>query len=229
MTGVLNAERVVFLARHGSGHTVPPHLVNYRANIWAVKKLGVKWVIATAAVGSLNQEFKPGHFVLVDQFIDFTKTRNSTFFDGGNRGVAHVDMTEPYCPVLRQHLHRIGLELGLNVHAAGTYVCTDGPRFETPAEIRMFKTLGGDVVGMTSVPEVVLAKEAELCYATICMVTNFAAGITDQKLTHQEVLETFRLNSRHIKQLIARAIAALPSASQCGCRFAMREYGGFKL
>lgn len=180
---------VAFLARHGAGHALPPHRVNYRANIWALRRLGVRRVIATNAVGSLREDLRPGDFVLVDQFIDLTRLRASTFFEGGPDGVVHVDMTEPYCPWLRAELARTARELGLTAHAAGTYVCTEGPRFETPAEIRAFAAWGGDVVGMTGVPEVVLAREAGLCYASVALVTNFAAGMAGAPLSAGEVFD----------------------------------------
>ena len=135
-------------------HSIPPHLINYRANILGLKRLGVTAILATTAVGSMNPEYKPGDFVLPDQFIDFTKSRHTSFFDGGTNGVVHVDMTEPYCPTLRRNVIQAAAELGdCRLHDKGTYVCTEGPRFETPAEIRMFQKLGGDIVGMTNVPK----------------------------------------------------------------------------
>ncbi|WP_051009345.1 S-methyl-5'-thioadenosine phosphorylase [Thermaerobacter subterraneus] len=215
--GKFRGLEVVFLARHGAGHTVPPHKINYRANIYALAALGVRRVIATAAVGSLRQAFGPGHFVLVDQFLDFTKNRVSTFFEGGEAGVVHIDVTEPYCPEIRSHLEAAGKALGLPVTNGGVYVCTEGPRFETPAEIRMFERLGGDLVGMTSVPEVVLAREAGLCYATIAMVTNYAAGISGQPLTHEEVLEIMAANGTNLRRLILEALPRLAAEPACPC------------
>lgn len=222
---------VAFIPRHGSTHAIPPHLINYRANIWAMKKIGVKRIIATTAVGSLNLEMKPGDFVLVDQFLDFTKGRINTFFDGGDRGVVHVDLTNPYCPSLREKLCKAAHEVDIAIHQKGTYVCTEGPRFETPAEINMFAKLGGDLVGMTNVPEVVLAREAEICYSTVSMVTNFAAGISNAPLTHAEVVETMRENTDNIKKLIMAAIIETSKDidADCECQHAIGEYGGFKL
>jgi 5'-methylthioadenosine phosphorylase len=214
--------RVGFLARHGRGHRVPPHRVNYRANIWALRELGLVRVLATAAVGSLNPDMKPGDFVLVDEFIDFTRRRESTFFDGGEAGVVHVDFTEPYCPELRVVLARAARELGIGVHERGVYVCTEGPRFETPAEIRAFRLLGGDLVGMTNVPEVVLAREANLCYALVAMVTNFAAGISPTPLTHEEVLEVMAANAARIRSLLWRAVETIPPERRCRCSQAVR-------
>jgi 5'-methylthioadenosine phosphorylase len=228
-SGEFDGQAVAFIPRHGSKHSIPPHLINYRANIWAMKKIGVTHIISTTAVGSLNLAMGPGAFVLVDQFIDFTKSRSSTFFDGGERGVAHVDVSHPYCGELRRILIAAAKELGIQVHGAGTYVCTEGPRFETPAEIKAFAQMGGDVVGMTNVPEVVLAREAEMCYATVSMVTNFAAGISPHLLTHGEVLDTMQANTENIKQLVMAAIRGIDLGKDCVCQHALAEFGGFKL
>lgn len=228
--GEFGDKKIAFIPRHGSHHSIPPHLINYRANIWAIKKLGVGHIIATTAVGSLNERMKPGDFVLVDQFLDFTKNRVSTFYEGGDRGVVHLDVTEPYCPKLRSFIEQAAQQLNLPIHNGGVYVCTDGPRFETPAEIKMFKQLGGDLVGMTNVPEVVLANEAEMCYSTISMVTNFAAGISPQVLTHAEVLEIMAENGEKLKKLIMRSIENINiKDDSCKCRKMLAEYGGFKL
>ncbi|MEW6725712.1 S-methyl-5'-thioadenosine phosphorylase [Desulforudis sp. 1088] len=219
--GRFKDREVAFLARHGSGHTVPPHLVNYRANIMALKKLGVQCILATAAVGSLNPAMKPGDMVFVDQFLDFTKSRPQTFFEGGEDGVVHVDLTEPYCPELRDVLARSAWTLRLSAHSGGTYACSEGPRFETPAEINMIRQLGGDLVGMTGVPEVVLAREAEICYATIAMVTNFAAGISPARLTHREVVEVMEINAENLRKLIMYAVMAIDPERACACRWAV--------
>lgn len=215
--GISAGEAVAFLPRHGAKHSTPPHLINYRANIWALALLGVERVLATTAVGSLNKAMAPGHFVIIDQFIDFTRGRPSTFFDGGEQGVVHTDFTEPYCPECRRVLLASAAELGITAHDGGCYVCTEGPRFETPAEIRMFKTLGGDLVGMTNVPEAVLAREAGLCYATVSMVTNYGAGISPTALTHEEVLEVMAENGENLKKLIMAALSAIPRERGCTC------------
>lgn len=208
---------VGFLTRHGPHHSLPPHRVNYRANIRALRDLGFERVLATAAVGSLNPEMKPGEFVLVDQFVDFTRRRESTFFEGGEAGVVHVDFTEPYCPELRASLARAARELEIAAHEGGVYVCTEGPRFETPAEIRAFRILGGDLVGMTNVPEVVLAREANLCYALVAAVTNFAAGISPTPLTHEEVLQVMAANTARLRALLERAVEMVPPVRHCRC------------
>jgi len=213
--GSYQGKRVAFMPRHGADHSVAPHLINYRANIWGLRLLGVKTIFATAAVGSLNLSMKPQDFVFIDQFLDFTKARQQTFLD---KGVIHLDMTEPYCPRLRQVLCDAADKLGLPYHKIGTYVCMEGPRFETPAEIRMLRQLGGDVVGMTSVPEVVLAREAEMCYATIVMVTNFAAGISADPLSHQEVVGVMNENVQNFRNLIMEAIVTVGEQGDCGCQ-----------
>ncbi len=194
-----------------------------------LKKLGVTFIISTTAVGSLNENFKPGHFVLTDQFLDFTKNRITTFYEGGDRPVAHLDVTNPYCPELRNILQKVGTEQGLTIHNGGTYVCTEGPRFETPAEIKMFHMLGGDTVGMTNVPEVNLANEAEMAYSTISMITNYAAGISDAALTHGEVVEMMGDMAAQLKSLILGTIDAIDVDARYDAHNRMHEYGGFKL
>lgn len=178
-----------FLPRHGEGHVCPPHKINYRANVMALKHAGVERIIAVASVGSLRAFLRPGDFLLLDQFIDFTKSRPSTFYEENE--VVHVDMTEPFCPDLRKCI-LAAKPAGVKVHEKGTYVCAEGPRFETPAEIRAYSAMGGDVVGMTLVPEVVLARELGMCYAGIAVVTNYAAGISKGALSHEEVLEAMK-------------------------------------
>lgn len=214
-TGSIKDKKAVFLARHGAGHSIPPHLVNYRANIWALRQLGVKNIIATAAVGSLNIYMKPGQLVFLDQFLDFTKSRAQTFAE---KKVLHLDMTTPYCPELREHLAGVAGQLGLAYHNGGTYVGCEGPRFETPAEIRMFRHLGGDVVGMTGVPEVILAREAGLCYAAVAIVTNFAAGISARPLSHKEVIDAMEQSADNLLKLLIKSIDSLDSERTCSCQ-----------
>jgi len=222
--GTIEEKRVAFIARHGFKHSVPPHLINYRANIMALKKLGVKKIIATAAVGSLAENMQPGHLVVLDQFIDFTKGRIQTFYEGGEQGVLHVDMTQPYCPDLARVIIDV-CPSAIKLHPRGTYVCTEGPRFETPAEIKMFKMWGGQLVGMTSVPEVVLARELGMCYGSIAMVTNFAAGISSEPLTHKEVVETMAHNTHNLQELILQVLKKMDSQQKCLCPGAGREAG----
>ena len=215
--GEYHGRTVLFMNRHGEGHSIPPHMINYRANIRGLKELGVDRVLATAAVGSLNQEMAPGNFVFPDQYLEFTKSRQCTFFDGGEYGVVHTDMTEPYCPQIRTAYMKAAKEISRTAHNGGTYVCTEGPRFETPAEIKMYHRLGGDLVGMTAYPEVALARELGLCYGAVAMVTNYAAGISEHHLTHEEVLEMMDRMSADIKRFLLCAIDALPEERQCGC------------
>lgn len=218
---------IVFMSRHGRNHATPPHLVNYRANIWALRKLGVQKILATAAVGSLSSSFRLGELVLLDQFLDFTKSRPQTFYEGGKQGVLHVDMTEPYCSAVRRVIMAASEHLGFAVKNGACYVCTEGPRFETPAEIRMFQRLGADLVGMTSVPEVVLARELGMCYASIGMVTNEAAGIATHPLTHAEVMESMKELGVKVAQLIQATYELWTPDQNCLCASANEEIGRF--
>ena len=221
--GTFQGVEVVFMQRHGRGHTIPPHMVNYRGNIWALKELGVTKVVATAAVGSMNDAMKPGHFVLLDQFIDFTKNRPFTFFDGEGGLVVHTDFTEPYCGSMRKVIQEAAAELDLELHPKGCYVCVEGPRFETPAEITAYRRLGGDVVGMTNVPEVVLAREAGLCYAVVATVTNLAAGISSAPISHTEVDEVMEKASENLRSLLKAVFGKLDPESSCSCSGGVRE------
>ncbi len=213
---------VFLLERHGAGHTTPPHQVNYRANIWALKELSVDRVIGTAAVGSMNTSMPPGSFVVLSDFMDFTKSRTTTFFEN-NKGVVHVDMTEPYCPQVREALISACRKLSLPFSPEGVYACFEGPRFETKAEIKMFQSLGADVVGMTNVPEVVLAKEANLCYGTVAMVTNFCTGISKTPLSHHEVLNTMQSMSDNIRSLILLAVDEMSTTRRCSCSTSVNQ------
>ncbi|MDH5443109.1 MAG: S-methyl-5'-thioadenosine phosphorylase [Hadesarchaea archaeon] len=219
--GTLGGRRVAFLPRHGKRHTASPHLVNYRANLWALHELGVKRAFATTACGSLNPKMRPGELVLLYQFIDFTKRRAQTFYEGGEKGVAHIDVTEPYCSELRDVLLKTARGLKLNLHPRATYGCTEGPRFETAAEIKALRRLGCDLVGMTNVPECVLARELEICYAAVGVVTNFAAGISKTKLTHAEVAELMKENIGRVQKLMFKAIPQIPKKRSCACGHAL--------
>ena len=226
--GSYNGKDVVFICRHGFNHSVPPHLINYRANIAALKLLGVKRVITTSAVGTLNESMPPDSLILLDQFMDFTSGREATFFNGGDEGVIHLDYTNPYCESLKGYIMRATDDIGMDVVNGGCYVCTQGPKFETAAEIRMMKMMGADVVGMTNVPEVVLAREAEMCYASIAMATNWAAGMSDQPLTHEEVVDFMSDNVSKFKKLILRTVDLIDENSECGCNSilsSMKEKG----
>jgi 5'-methylthioadenosine phosphorylase len=224
--GEYKGRTVYFMARHGGGHSVPPHRVNYKANIAALKKLDVNAIIATAAVGTLRKSMPPGSRVVIDQFIDFTKNRTSTFYEGEEGFVVHTDFSEPYCPEVRKAILRAGKNLGQELVDGGCYVCAEGPRFETPAEIRMMEQWGGDLVGMTNVPEVVLAREAGLCYATIALPTNYAAGISATPLTHEEVLEEMERGKQDLDQLLATTILEIKAEHNCNCKAAGENWAG---
>jgi len=179
--GRMASADVVFLARHGYGHTLAPHEINYRANIWALKELKVDGVIAIATVGGIRADLGPGTLVLPDQIIDYTHSRKSTFFEGSEMPVIHADFTEPYTPALRAHLLAAATACGESLVDGGVYAGTQGPRLETAAEIEGIARSGGDMVGMTGMPEAALAREAELAYAAIGVVVNHAAGRGDSK------------------------------------------------
>lgn len=215
--GAFQGQDIGFLRRHGPGHSVPPHRINYRANVWALGELGVERVLSTAAVGSLREEMGPGHFVIVDQFLDFTKQRPLTFHEGGPEGVVHVNVTSPFCPQLRELLVAHGTSLDIQVHDGGVYVCAEGPRYETAAEVRAFAILGGDLAGMTVVPEIVLARELGLCYATIASVTNLAAGLSDTPLSHEEVLEAQADSAERLERLLTSVLGEIPEERACPC------------
>jgi 5'-deoxy-5'-methylthioadenosine phosphorylase len=175
--GKLRGREVVFLARHGAGHTLAPHEVNYRANIWALRARKVKNVVAIATVGGIRADLKPGTLAVPDQIIDYTHGRKATFFGTGKRGVGHIDFTHPYCEALRERLLKAAAEARVSAVAGGTYAATQGPRLETAAEIGRLERDGADMVGMTGMPEAALARELGLCYAAIAVVVNHAAGL----------------------------------------------------
>lgn len=200
---------VVFLPRHGAGHTVPPHRINYRANIHALKTLDVTAVLAMATVGGISTAAKPGSLMVPDQILDYTYGRAHTFFDGEDGHVAHVDMSEPYCEGLRRHLLAAGAEEGLSVIGSGTYAATQGPRFETPAEIRRLEQDGADVVGMTGMPEAALARELQLAYAALAVIVNPAAGKAVDAIDMAQIQEWLSVGSSRAETVLARAIGRI--------------------
>jgi len=218
--GNINGKMVAFLPRHGLRHSVPPHRVNYRANIYALYKLGVKRIIATNAVGAINRRLKIGDCVVPHDFIDFTKLRQTTYYNGPP--VTHIDVSQPYCPEMRSLLIKTGRKHKVEIPAKALLVCTEGPRYETPAEIEMFRRLGCDVVGMTGVPEAVLARELEICYATLCFITNMAAGI-QKRLTADEVAVIARKKMPVIQQVLRETIKHLPAKRRCPCAHALKD------
>ncbi len=214
-------KRLYFLPRHGTGHVVPPHLINYRANIKALKKVGVSRIISTTAVGTMNPSIEPGTFAIPDEFIDFTKRRDSTF--SKENYVIHVDLSEPFCPEIRKAILIAFKSRNIEVTEKATYVVTEGPRFETPAEIRAFRILGGDVVGMTISPECVLARELEICYASLSLVTNYAAGISEKTLSATEVDDMMLEKGETIVEIILKSVDLIPEKAQCKCQKALLE------
>lgn len=208
---------IVFLARHGKSHSVPPHRINYRANMMALKMLEVDEVYATCAVGSMNDLFEPGDVVLINDFIDFTKGRVQTYFEGDEGKVAHVEMTDPYCSMLRKRFVDHVMSTPLAYKGEAVYVCTEGPRFETAAEIRMFKHLGGDVVGMTNCPESVLAKELGLCYAAVGIITNWCTGIEGKQIEGHQISESLSKNKAILTELFVSLLKTPLEARSCKC------------
>ena len=218
VVGRVKGVPVAFLPRHGRGHRIPPHRINYRANIWALKALGVRWVVSVSAVGSLRMDYRPGDFVVPDQFIDMTKGRAYTFFDGPV--TAHVSMADPFCEDLRRRIIEAARRLGYPVHERGTYICIEGPRFSTRAESRVWKDVfRADIIGMTLVPEVNLACEAELCYATLAMVTDYDVW-AEHPVTAGEVERIMRQNIERARRVLYELIPGLagePDPERCSC------------
>ncbi|HZU16394.1 MAG TPA: S-methyl-5'-thioadenosine phosphorylase [Candidatus Dormibacteraeota bacterium] len=223
--GELGGVRVAFLPRHGARHQLPPGAINYRANLWALKELGVSRVLAPAAAGSLQPQVKPGDFVICDQFVDRTRGRADSFFSEGPR-VAHVSAADPYCPVLRGLAIATARELGITVHERGTVVVIQGPRFSTRAESRWFSTMGWEVVNMTQYPEVVLARELELCYVNISLITDYDVGLEDhpevQPVSVAEVEKVLADNNQRVQRLIRALVPRLPAERTCPCATAMQ-------
>jgi 5'-methylthioadenosine phosphorylase len=208
---------VVFLARHGKGHGVPPHNINYRANIMALKQLEVDEIFATCAVGSLNESFPVGSMVLLKDFIDFTKGREETYYEGNDGVVAHVVMDQPYCSDLSSELLKAAQESNVKIAGEAVYICTQGPRFETAAEIRMFGKLGGDVVGMTNVPECVLAKELGMCYSAVGIVSNWCTGFKKDQITMHDIETAMAKNKAKITELFITVLLNKSRAKNCKC------------
>lgn len=177
LLGEISGRTLIFLPRHGSKHQIPPHKINYRANIWALKSLGVREVVGVASVGGISPQLGPGSIVIPDQLLDYSYGREQTFFDGSGQKVEHIDFTEPYCEGLRQRLLKAATRAQVRAAGQGCYAVTQGPRLETRAEIQRFKRDGADMVGMTALPEAALAREAGLCYANCVLVANWAAGL----------------------------------------------------
>lgn len=216
--GRLGDRRVAFLPRHGRGHTIPPHAINYRANLWALRSVGVRQVIGPCAVGGLRADLGPGTLVVPDQLIDRTYGRANTFFDGPPANVVHAPFADPYCPVGRTTVIKAARDAAWEPVDGGTLVIINGPRFSTRAESRAHASLGGTVVGMTGQPEAVLARELSLCYTSINLVTDLDAGVeTGEGVTHTEVLEVFARNVERLRNLLFSVVAELPTDRDCPC------------
>lgn len=219
VTGSLNGVQMVFLPRHGRGHTILPTELPFKANIWAMKKLGVSAILSVSAVGSLKKEIEPGHAVVVDQFIDRTRgTRESTFFGDGI--VAHVPFADPLCKPLGDTLHEAATSIGWKSHRGGTYVCMEGPMFSTRAESHLYRSWGADVIGMTNLQEAKLAREAEICYATLALSTDYDCWY-EEDVTVSAIMKIIAGNVQNSKKTIAEAVSMIDENRACACRTAL--------
>lgn len=205
--GELNGKQLVFLARHGNPHRFPPHKINYRANIWGLKQLGVSEIIGVAAVGGIGQHMAPAHIAIPDQIIDYSYGREHTFFADDLQHVTHIDFTEPYTPALRQRIIKAAANTGINISPSGTYGCTQGPRLETVAEIKRMAQDGCDLVGMTGMPEAALARELEMAYANISVVANWGAGIVAGEITMAEIERNLEVGMNNAIKLLQATVA----------------------
>jgi len=222
IAGRLEGVKVVFLPRHGKGHRIQPSSLNFRANIYGMKKLGVQWIIGVSAVGSMKESIHPGEMVVPNQFIDQTKGRPNTFFNDGI--VGHISFADPVCPTLSQILYEAGKEAGATVHKDGTYICIEGPQFSTRAESKLYRSWGVDIIGMTNLPEARLAREAEICYSTIAFATDYDCwheAAADVSIG--DVLRILAESTKTAKRAIRQAIKHLPEKRECLCANAL-EY-----
>lgn len=215
----VGSRRIAFLPRHGKDHRLPPHRVPYRANMWAMKQLGVKRIIGPCAAGSLAPQCRPGSFVICDQFVDRTWGRADTFYDGPI--TTHVSAADPYCPQLREMAIRSARDLGIEVHERGTMVVVNGPRFSTRSESKWFQSQGWEVINMTGYPECMLARELEICYVNISLMTDYDVGLEGMQgvepVSHEAVLEVVKANTDRVKRLIERIIREVSDERTCGC------------
>lgn len=223
--GEVGGRQVAFLPRHGRTHDRPPHVINYRANVWAMKELGVTHLLGPCASGSLQPEVGVGSFVVCDQFVDRTNGRKDTFYDGPMS--THVSSADPYCPTLRRLLVEGCNELGIEVHDGGTVVVVQGPRFSTRAESRWYSSMGWDVINMTAYPEGYLARELEMCFANVSLITDYDVGLEDmpgiEPVTVKEVVETFTRNNERLRDLLFSVIPRIPSQQDTPCMNALEH------
>ena len=221
----VGGRKVAFMPRHGNKHTLPPHMINYRANMWAMKELGVSRIIAPCAAGSLQADVKPGDFVICDQFVDRTTGRKDTFYDGPK--TVHVSTADPYCPEMRSLAIDVAKKQGVHAHPEGTMVVIQGPRFSTRAESRWFSSMGWRVINMTGYPEVTLARELEMCYLNISLITDYDVGLEGvpgvKPVSHEEVVRVFNSNNERIRKLILELIARAPRGRKCPCATALKD------
>ena len=215
----VKGKRVAFLPRHGKGHRYNPSEVNYRANIFALKKLGVKKVLSISAVGSLKEELEPRNFVLPEQIIDRTKSRPGTFYDGM---AVHVGFADPFCSALGDTVQEAAKGMEICIHRGGTYVCMEGPLFSTKAESELYRSWGASIIGMTAIPEAKLAREAEMCYATIALVTDYDVW-KEEHVSVETVVSVLQENSANAKQLLKKVIAELDPEQDCLCHSALKN------
>jgi 5'-methylthioadenosine phosphorylase len=221
LLGTLRGKRVAFLARHGAGHRLLPSELNFRANVFGMKVLGVEYILSASAVGSLKEEYKPLDIVIPDQFIDRTKGRISTFFGRGL--AAHVGFAHPFCKILSRVVNTSGQASGATVHVGGTYVCMEGPQFSTLAESKLYRSWGADIIGMTNLQEAKLAREAEICYSTIALVTDYDCWHPDHdSVTVEMVIANLMQNAKTAQHIIANAVEALPYERTCECASALK-------
>ena len=222
LVGTLRGKRVAFLARHGAGHKLMPTELNYRANIFGMKRLGVEYILSASAVGSLQERYVPQHLVIPDQFFDRTKGRVSTFF--GNGLVAHVAFAHPVCRPLGDIAYEACTKAGATVHKGGTYVCMEGPQFSTLAESKLYRSWGMDIIGMTNLQEAKLAREAEICYATIALVTDYDCWHPDHdSVTVDMIIQNLVANAKVAQAVIAEAVSRLPYQRTCECANALQH------
>jgi 5'-methylthioadenosine phosphorylase len=222
VVGSLAGKEVAFLARHGRGHRISPSELNFRANIWGMKKLGVERIVSLSAVGSLKEEHRPLEFVLPDQFVDRTRGRVSTFFGEGL--VAHISFADPICPQLTQVVTASAASVGVTAKPGGTYLCMEGPAFSTKAESNLYRSWGMDVIGMTNLQEAKLAREAEICYVTVAMVTDYDCWHAEHDaVTVTDIIANLTQNAGNAAKVVAAAVAAMPSERTCKCGSALRH------
>ena len=220
--GEVMGQKVAFLARHGEGHRLLPSEINYRANLYGFKSLGVEWILSASAVGSMREEIAPLDVVIPDQFFDRTRHRPDTFF--GDGVVVHVSLADPLCPALRPLLRSAAEELGVRAHDGGTYLCMEGPQFSTRAESLTYRSWGADIIGMTNLQEAKLAREAEICYATLALVTDYDCWKVDQEPVDVEtVIDALRRNAETARRILGVTLGNLPQKTPCGCGDALRS------